>query len=37
MLLYQWAYYVFIALLCLAALGVVIYVKWDDKNDKNIN
>lgn len=37
MLLYQWAYYVFIALLCLAALGLVIYVKWDDKNDKNIN
>ena len=37
MLLYQWAYYVFIALLCLAALGVVIYVKWSDKNDKNMN
>ncbi len=37
MLLYQWAYYVFIALLCFAALGVVIYVKWSDKNDKNIN
>lgn len=37
MLLYQWAYYVFIAFLCLAALGVVIYVKWSDKNDKNIN
>lgn len=37
MLLYQWAYYVFITLLCLAALGVVIYVKWSDKNDKNIN
>lgn len=33
MLLYQWAFYVFIILLCLAALSTAIYIRWGD----NIN